>query len=94
MFGSPKFVRGLLKPCRGSPSVPRNNSLFAFGVHPLYGKFLRPCPLNSFCFAAAFANDAQVTTIREFVHTPLPFDLEDDGTWCGVPAIGHAEDSD
>ena len=94
MFGSPKSVRGLLKPCRGSPSVLRNSSFFASGIHPLYGKFLRPWPLNSFCFAAAVANEVQVTNIREFVHQPLPFDLEDDGTWSGVPPIGHAEDSD
>ena len=40
MFGSPNSVRGLLKPCRGSPSIPRNSSLFAQGVHPLYGKFI------------------------------------------------------
>ena len=93
LFASPKSVRGLSASCRGSPNVQRNARMFADGIHPLHGKFKRPWPLRHFCFATAEENGASIDVVQEYAVMRLPFDMDDEGVH-GIPAVGHAEDSD
>ena len=94
-YGSIRSVKGLAKPCRGSPGSPsyqRFARLFSQGNHPLYGSFEKPWPLEIYTYAAAETQQCTYEEITPFVpqRQPFGFDAED---W-DLPAVGQRPDGE
>ena len=81
-YGTPRTIRLLASPCRGSPEGPggiRDASSFSQGRHPRYGEFCRPWPLEPYCFIAAETVADPGGVVPEVRGRALLFDEDSDG---------------